>query len=266
MRYAGPLLGILIFLFWVWMNSLQVLRQVELGARDRYRTCVTDFLGNDLLRERWLGVYKNNRKVGYTGYVYEKIFAEQDVEIRTTLESRMTVQFLMKDVEIELNGSLLLDGEMRPKQLRLDILVAGKLPLALTGSQEGDKLILLLRQGGTTMGRMSLPRRELFLGDGLAPSLPIAGLRVGDEFEISCFDPLTLGHTAARVRVVSREIREIDGLLAEAFQLETRFREITSTSWVTASGELLRQEFGPPFQDYVLRRETRTNARRFYKK
>ena len=47
----------------------------------------------------------------------------------------------------------------------------------------------------------------------------------------------------ATVRVESKATLEIDGFAADVYGLETDFRGLRSKSWVTATGELLRQEF-----------------------
>jgi hypothetical protein len=107
---------------------------------------------------------------------------------------------------------------------------------------------------------------SLLMGNGLVPALPVAGFNVGDSFEVPCFDPISMGCSPAQVKVLSQSKYDSDGLAVDAFILETEFKGMKSKSWVTASGELLRQEFGPPLEDIVLRHESRDSARRFFRR
>ena len=270
MKLVGSIAVLLIVAYWVTMNSLVIYRQREFAKQDRFRAGVTEFLGNELLRERWLEIYRKNVKIGYTGCTYEKVFAAEGVEIRCDLDSRLNLDIPGSKLSVKIEGSLVLDGEMKPRSLRLDVTLADKLPMTLLGEQRGDQFALKVRHADSTAPLLTLPREELILGDGLVPSLPVSGFRVGDRYRISCFDPVKLSRSPVEVQVLSKEVKEIDGLLTEVFRLETRFGDdtsppgITSTSWMTASGELLRQEFGPPLQDIVLRRQTRANAKRFF--
>ena len=344
MKVTGYAVTLLILAFWVTMNSMVFLRQRELRTQDRYRAGVTQYLGNELLRERWLGVYRKNKKVGYTGQVFEKVFADEGIEIHGTIESAMEIEFLGKPISVNLDGKFVLDAELKPKSLRLDLridaapstlrqageratrerpvadslqgqpeaggrtqppglegdrlaagegaqaaaggsaqLAAGEsaqptpreapqlavregAQLTLTGQPRGDKFVLVLRRGPVAILTLPFPREELLVGDGLVPSLPVSGLKVGDTFRVPCFDPLTMSRSVAEVQVTLHDTREVDGLLTDIFRLESRFRDLTSTSWVTTTGELLRQEFGAPLKDIVLRKETRANARRFFRR
>ena len=125
---------------------------------------------------------------------------------------------------------------------------------------------MTVKQGKVPLLQIPLPREELHLGNGLVPVLPVAGFKVGETFKVPCFDPITMSRAVASVKVASRDAREIDGFNADVYCLETTFRGLTSKSWVTGAGELVRQEFGPPLDDIVLRRETREGARRAFKK
>lgn len=271
MRVTGVAVTALIVVFWVGMNSLLVLRQHRFRTQDRHRQAVNAYLGDELLRERWLGIYRDNKKVGYSGYVFEKVFVEEGTEVHSRLESVVEVDFLFGiPVRVDLQGSLVLDGELRPLRLRLEVVIANMLSTIFTGEAEGERFLVEASQGGAEPIRVSLPRDELFLGDAIGPSLPVSGLAVGDEFEVPYFNPLSsildTAPSVCSVRVVSRSEQEVEGLLADVFELETEFGNMRSRSWVTSTGEVLRQEFGPPLEGLVLRRERKENARRFFKK
>lgn len=266
MKTLNFVLALGILVYWLAMNSLVVLREREVRSLDQYRAGVSEFLGPSLLRERWLGIYKRNRKIGYTGYTFEKVYAVEGVEIQSTLESKMQMELLGIPRKVEMDGSLVLDGDMKPLRLRLDLSVESLASLTVLGALRGNQFVVTVKQGKVPLLEIPLPREELHLGNGLVPALPVAGFEVGETFKVPCFDPMTLSRAMTTVKVASKSAREIDGFTADVYCLETMFRGLTSKSWVTGAGELVRQEFGPPLDDIVLRRETREGARRAFKK
>jgi len=259
-------LALAILAYWITMNSLVILRERENRSLDQYRAGVSEFLGTSLLRERWLGIYRKNRKIGYTGYTFEKVFAAEGVEVQSTLESKMQMDFLGISRKVEMDGTLVLDGDMKPLRLQLDISVESIASLTVLGALRADQFVLTVKQGKVPLLEIPLPREELHLGNGLVPVLPVAGFEVGETFKVPCFDPITMSRAVANVKVASKAAREIDGFTVDVYCLETTFRGLTSKSWVTGAGELVRQEFGPPLDDIVLRRDTRAGARRAFQR
>jgi hypothetical protein len=257
LKHLGLLLTVAIIVYAGAMNWMVYERQRAVSSLDRYRAGVATFLGNELHREQWMGIYRKHKRVGYTGYTIEKVFPVEGVEIQTTMESRMDIEIFGKPQTLDLNGTLVLDETMRPLTLYMDVAGAAGSFITINGKREGDRFVVEVRRGNIRLFRVELPLIELHLGNGLVPNLPLSGYRVGDVYEVPCFDPLFMGRAVARVEVLSREVKEVDGVQAEVLILETRFRDITARSWVTPAGELIRQEFGPPLGDLILRRESR---------
>lgn len=257
MKHLGWLVTIAIVVYAGAMNWMVYERQRAVSSLDRYRAGVSTFLGAELQREQWMGIYRKHRRVGYTGYTIEKVFPAEGVEIQTTMESRMEIELFGQPQTLDLNGSLVLDETMRPLTLYMDVAGSAGSFITISGKREGERFEVDVRRGNMRLFRVQLPLAELHLGNGLVPNLPLSGYKVGDIYEVPCFDPLFMGRAVARVEVLSREIKEVDGVQAEVLILETRFRDITARSWVTPGGELIRQEFGPPLDDLLLRRESR---------
>lgn len=244
------------------MNSLVALREMERKDLDKYRQGVSSFLGGELYRERWLGIYKKNKRVGYTGYVFEKVFAAEGVEFHSSVECRMEIDPFGQPQVMSLTGSLVLDEGMKPIHLRVDANLDRALSVLVTGKRREGMFALEAHAGALKLLDFSLPLEELHLGNGLVPSFPISGFKVGDVFEVPCFDPILMSRSLATVKVISKEERSIEGFRAEVYVLETAFRGMTSKAWMTGAGEMLRQEFGPPLGDLVLRRERKEILKR----
>jgi hypothetical protein len=261
LKHLGVVLTLVTFAFCGTMNALVLLRQIELHNLDPFKAGVTEFLGNDLQRERWMGVYRRGLKIGYTGYTFEKVLALEGIEIHSVLDSAVEIDLLGQRQWIELQGRLVADERLLPLTLQLDAAFEGRPAASVSGSRGKDGFAVTVRAGPMPPIRLALPLEELHLADALVPSLPVSGFAVGDEIKVPCFDPVLMSRSTAAMKVVGTEVLEVDGMQVEAFRLETAFRGMTATSWVSESGEVLRQKFGAPLEDIELRRESKIRAR-----
>lgn len=241
------------------MNALVVRREQALHRMDDVRSGMTRFLGAELMKERWMGIYRRHKKVGYTGASFEKTFAEEGIEVHCQIESEMEILPPLTAARVE--GVLVLDADLRPLRLRLEVRLGTLGEIRLEGERRGSQFEIAILQGGAKLLVKALPLEELFLGDGLAPSIPMAGFEVGESYRVPCLDPVSMTRVVTEIQVKSRSTENVDGQLVDVFTLETSFRGVTSRSMVTASGELLRQEFGPPLADLVLRKESKRQAK-----
>lgn len=286
MRYLGTALTVVVVLFWLVMNGLQARRQLSRQRLGFYQRGIAGYLGTELRRERWLGIWKKtdqvHRKVGYTGLVVEKVYAETGLEYVATIETVYRGEFpvppLLRELspttptlELEILGSLVLDAGAEPDRLQVDLTltlpppVSTKVRLRVTGRREGHRLLVEMLHGEDTILRIPLPRQALALSDGFSPAVPIGRLEVGSSFEIRVLDvlsPFGLGDDVARIRVVGQTTRDLHGVLVDVYDLETALRGKTYRSQVTASGEVVEQELGPPLNLVLRHAPSRRQARR----
>lgn len=253
MRTLSYLAALVVVLFWLTMNGLLVLRQVEYQSLDHYRRGVTDFLGERVRRERWMGIYQNHKRIGHTGFAIERTFERERMGFRVEFSTHLDLDIFGSGGRIDLDGAAALDVRMIPESLSAE-LAAGAARFNLEGRREGEHFQVALREGGRSVFQQKLPLREFHFGDGLAPVPPIAGLRVGETYKVPIFDPIFRESAEAEIVVEAAVSREMDGVPLDCFQLQTRFRGLTFRSFITRDGEVLRQEIPPPL-DVVLVRE-----------
>jgi hypothetical protein len=82
------------------------------------------------------------------------------------------------------------------------------------------------------------PALALNLGRRLAA----AGLRTGDRHQVQVFDPATLSNSPMTITVGSRELIRQAGLPLPVFRLDMQFAGLSTTSWITETGEVVREE------------------------
>jgi len=82
------------------------------------------------------------------------------------------------------------------------------------------------------------PSLALNLGRRLAA----AGLTTGARHQVQVFDPATLSNAPMTITVGERELIRLSGLPLPVFRLQMQFAGLTATSWITDTGEVVREE------------------------
>ena len=129
--------------------------------------------------------------------------------------------------------------EVRSFQFSMD---PGTGPSRSRGRVDGRRLQLTVKTptGTRTETRELAERPALSLN--LSRRLAAAGLVPGKHIEASVFDPATLRNETMVIDVQAREVVRAAGRPVPAFKVLTRFAGITSTSWITDTGEVVREE------------------------
>ena len=261
MKHLGTISVYGVIGFWLLMNALLVLREVETTKLEGLQRGVNRFLGSELKRERWMAIYRKSKnehkKVGYTGLSMEKLYSEEGVEYHVVVETffRGSLPFQgffskqgLTDSSLSVAGEVILDQDLEPRKLHVDVtldfLGRTDLKIYITGKRQGEKFLITVLNGAGKVLEVPIPLEKFTLSDGFAPALPVAGFRVGESYRLRVFDPLALGSQTAVVRVVGQRTEEIHGALVDVYELETEWRGNRMHTLVTDSGEVIRQELG----------------------
>jgi len=290
-KHLGTLNTFLIVAFWVAMNSLLVWNDIESRRQRAFKRGVDSFLGDLSTRESWLSIHQDHRKVGYSGYTMEKLHTTKGIEYQIAVETLYRGKWPLPDFltrllansnQLWIQGRLFLDEALLPTTLRMDIVLTSLRGtsieqvrnVSLTGERRSERFVVGVRLGNGDDGndeaarpdfQIALPVEKMMLSNGISPTLPVADYEPGKRYRVSVFDPLSsLGFDSdsATVEVIEKRVREVDALLVDVFEVETRFRGQTSRAWVTARGETLRQEIREPFNLLLLKEKDRPGARR----
>ncbi len=277
MKYIETFFSLLIIAFWISMNALLISREAELEKVGQFKGGIQGYLAGANLRESWMTIRSKGKRIGYSGYTVEKLYIdggnEYHIGIETVYRGRLPVptilaSFLPDNRQFELNGLLVLDEDMRPLSLRMNLSLAtfrrqtetARASFLLVGRDREDQFLVELfhEEDEAALLAVKLPSDKLTLSNGLAPTIPIAGLKQGKTYRVPVFDPLSslgFGSESATIEVLRKEARKIGGLFVDTWVVETRYGSKTISSWVTSGGEVLRQELGPPL-DLVMTKVT----------
>src|SRR6476620_10948122 len=225
-------LTFLVFCAWVPTMGLLVQRSCVATASS---SLATDFARYGTSAE-WRGVFYRNEKIGFTvsqtvpagdgfeiqedGRLQMSLLGAQTVAaIRTT--ARVDRDFVLRSFDFSLDpgtGGTKVHGDVAGRRIHLTISSA-------SGSRTEDREL-----DAPPVLALNLPRR-----------LADAGLREGAHYEWTIFDPATLSHAPMTLDVGARELVSADGHRLPAFRVTTRYSGLETTSWVTDTGEVVRE-------------------------
>jgi transglutaminase-like putative cysteine protease len=219
----------------VWLATMGMLLHRSLA--DAASTNLATDLARYGTAAEWRGVYYRNEKIGFTvsqtvplgdGYEIQEdgrlqmslLGAQTVAVVRTT--ARVDRDFMVKSFDFSLDpgtGGTRVHGEVDGLRVRVTVANASG-----TRTQE-------LELHAPPVLALNLPRR-----------LADAGLRNGAHYEWTIFDPATLSNAPVSLDVVARELVNAGGQRVPAFRVRTQYSGLQTTSWVTDTGEVVREQ------------------------
>jgi transglutaminase-like putative cysteine protease len=230
-RPLARLLSALVLVAWV----------LQMGVLVRRASSSTVALAADLASygssAQWRGIYYRGDKIGFS--VGQTTPTDSGYEIRE--DSRMVLILLGSDIPVRLTSRATVDRafNLRTFSFSLD---PGTGPTEVEGSLEGLRLHVVVRTSSgerrETRDLAEPPALSLNLGRALAAQ----GLETGRTLQVSLFDPATLRNAPMTLTVQAREVVPAAGRPVPAFNVEGRFAGITTHTWITDVGEVVREE------------------------
>jgi hypothetical protein len=215
-------------------------------------------LASDLARygstAQWKGIYYRGEKIGFTvgqtlpqadGYELQ-----EDGQIQMTLLGASTAARIRTSARVDKAFNLLsFSFSLDPG--------TGAVEVAGTLGEAGRRLELTIKTAGGTRTEVRQLEEPPALSLNLSRRLAAEGLKPGAHYTVPVFDPATMKNSVMTVDVEGREVVRAADVPVPAFRLRTEFAGITSTSWVTDLGEVVREESG---MGLIVLKETRDRA------
>jgi transglutaminase-like putative cysteine protease len=236
-RLATRPLAILVVIAWIVM-------MVALVNRSYVQASPTN-MATDLARYGsaavWRGVYYRGEKIGFT--VSQTTKTDDGFELQE--DGRLQMNLLGQDTAATIRTTARVDTAfmLRSFDFSLD---PGTGPITVKGSLDrpGDKYRLALAidsGGGARTETRELPEAPV-LSLNLSRLLANGGLVPGSTHTRTVLDPATLQSAVMTVTVGDRSVVRANDTVIPAFRVETEFRGLKTTSWVTDTGEVVREE------------------------
>jgi transglutaminase-like putative cysteine protease len=236
---TGPV-ALLVLIAWV-------ATMVTLVGRS-YGESATTNLATDLARYGstavWRGVYYRGAKIGFT--VSQTTRTESGFELQE--DGQLQMLLLGQDTAARIRTTAHVDAgfTLRSFEFSLD---PGTGPIIVKGSVDGPsgpagvyRVSLAVTSGGATRTEtrelpeapvMTLNLSRLLANERLVP---------GTRHAWTVLDPATLQSATVNIHVGERGVVRANDTIVPAFRVDMEFRGLRTTSWVTDTGEVVREE------------------------
>jgi hypothetical protein len=224
-----------------WLGVAAWIVTMGLLVQRTYLQASAANLATDLARygtqAQWRGVYYRGEKIGFTvGQVVPTAGGfelHEDGRLQMSLLGATTPAIIKTTARVDTAFAL------QSFEFSLD---PGTGPLTLAGRLDGPRLALQITSGAGTRTEVRTLAEPPALMANLGRRLASAGLAEGCEHRLLVFDPATLSNSPVTVKVGRREVVMTGGRPTPAFRASLSFAGITTTSWITDTGEVIREE------------------------
>jgi hypothetical protein len=188
---------------------------------------------------QWQGVYYRGEKIGFT--VRQTVPDGEGFELQE--DGRLQMSLLGATTFTRIRTTARVDRDFRVQSFDF-LLDPGTGPLQITGRLEGLVMRLDIKtDAGVRSERLEFTEAPV-LGMTIGRRLAAAGLKPGARYQWMVLDPATLQNapltaTVGERRMIGSAIRRRD---IPAFEVTVDFAGLRATSWVTDTGEVVREE------------------------
>ena len=203
-------------------------------------------------KEQWFGIYYQGQKIGFSQTTVVPDEHEGVPGVGVIDNGRLVFKLLGQPQQLEVRARAFIDADWRLQVFTASIQSTTQ-ALHWVGRRQGEELIVTVTTPTSTVTRrLRDPTGSAFV-NGLSSWAAFHRLRLGQSGKAWVLNPLALTPVPVYFTVRKREV--VDG--ADALVVETDVSGLTTTSWVTPDGEVLR-ETSP--LGWELRRESRDQA------
>jgi transglutaminase-like putative cysteine protease len=198
-------------------------------------------LATDLARygttAQWRGVYYRGEKIGFT--VSQVQATDDGFELQE--DGRLQFSLLGATTAAILKTTARVDRDFALKSFDFS-LDPGTGPMSIKGRLDGLSLSLEIGSaaGTRTETRQLAEAPALMLSVGRR--LAAEGLKPGTTRQWIVFDPATMKNAPVTIAIGQREVLARTARPIPAFKVEMTFSGLTTTAWITDTGEIVREE------------------------
>jgi transglutaminase-like putative cysteine protease len=205
-------------------------------------------LASDLARygssAQWRGVYYRNEKIGFT--VSQTVPTDDGLELQE--DGRLQMSLLGAQTAAAIRTTARVDRAFTLQSFEFS-LDPGTGKTTVRGQVDGTSLRLSVTSRSGTRSEVRQIAEPPVLALTLARRLAAAGLKTGAHYEWIIFDPATMSSAPVALDIGKREVVPLDGrsqygipMSVPAFRAELQYAGLRTTSWITDTGEVVREQ------------------------
>jgi len=239
MRIVRPLARsitqpISIFVLLAWIGVMAVL------VNRSYLQASTN-LATDLARygssATWRGVYYRGEKIGFT--VSQTVAKGDGFDLEE--DGRLQMALLGATTAATIRTTAHVDGGFVLKAFEFS-LDPGTGAIEINGTVDGTRLTLTTKTASGSRTEVRVLSEPPALSLNLSRRLANGGLVAGARHHWTIFDPATLHNAPVVIDVGKREFVKDTGRPIPAFRVEMEYAGLRTVSWITDTGEVVREE------------------------
>ena len=191
----------------------------------------------------WRGVYYRGEKIGFT--VSQTTRTDDGFELQE--DGRLQMLLLGQDTAARIRTTAHVDSSFALRRFEFS-LDPGTGPIVVKGTVDGPSptatwhLDLAITSGGVTRSESrDLPEAPV-VTQNLSRLLANKRLVPGTQHEWTVLDPATLQSAKVLIHVRDRDVVRANDTIVPAFRVDMDFGGLHTTSWVTDTGDVVREE------------------------
>ena len=186
----------------------------------------------------WRGVYYRGEKIGFT--VSQTVPKDDGFELEEDGRLQMSLLGATTAATIRTTAHVDKSFALRAFEFSLD---PGTGPVEVSGKIDGKRLSLDIKTASGTRSEVRELEEPPALSQSISRRLANGGLVPGTKYHWTVFDPATLRNSKVNVEVRRRElVRGAGATPLPAFRVEMEFAGLKTSSWITDTGEVVREE------------------------
>jgi transglutaminase-like putative cysteine protease len=185
----------------------------------------------------WRGVYYRGEKIGFT--VSQTVAKDDGFELEEDGRLQMSLLGATTAATIRTTAHVDASFALRAFEFSLD---PGTGPVEVRGRIDASRLTLDVTTPSGTRREVRELAEPPSLALNISRRLANGGLVPGARYQWTIFDPATLRNAAVNVEVGRRELVRGATTPIPAFRVEMEFAGLRTTSWITDTGEVVREE------------------------
>jgi hypothetical protein len=225
--------SVLLVLVWIAVMAVLVNRSY-LQASSRLATDLARY-GSAAV---WRGVYYRGEKIGFT--VSQTVARDDGFDLEEDGRLQMALLGATTAATIQTKAHVDKSFNLHAFEFSLD---PGTGPIEVRGRIDGLRLTLEVKTPSGTRSEVRELEEPPALSLNLSRRLANGGLVPGAKHQWTIFDPATLRNSKVNVEVGRRElVRGAGAAPIPAFRVEMEYAGLRTSSWVTDTGEVVREE------------------------
>ena len=188
------------------------------------------------VKEQWFGIYYQGQKIGFSQTILVPEEHDGMPGVGVMDRGRLSFNLLGSPQQLEVSARAFIDADWRLQFFTTSIHTATH-DLTFTGRRHGDELLVSMTTPTSSVAkRLQDPTGGAFV-NGLSSWVAFHRLRVGQSGKAWVLNPLALNPEPVYFTV--RRSEALDG--KQALVVESDVGGMTTTSWVTPEGEVLKE-------------------------